>query len=467
MDPHPSNRAIASATGASTIGAVAALSISCAPGVAPLDPRLGGQGATVVNETGFAYTFPLPALTRAEREEFAVGNNFFSDNWVTAPSSTTARDGLGPTFNARACGACHTDDGRGRPPLEPDEDFLSALVRVSVPGEAEDGGPLEVPGYGTQIQPFGIAGVPGEATPRLRWEPVVGAYADGTAYELVRPVLTLEAPSFGAFPPDVLTSIRVAPAMIGLGLLEAIPETTLDALADPDDRDGDGISGRVHRHLDGDVMVVGRFGWKATAPSVRAQSAGAFLGDMGITTSLHPTDDCPEVQVECRAAYAQPEPEAPDAVLDPVVFYGRTLAVPAMRGASDPEVIAGSALFDRIGCAACHVRELETGDSDIAALAHQRIQPFTDLLLHDMGEGLADARPDHDASGSEWRTPPLWGVGLVPVVNRHDRYLHDGRARGLEEAILWHGGEAAAARDAFRALSAVERARVVRFLEAL
>jgi CxxC motif-containing protein (DUF1111 family) len=440
---------------------------SCAPAPAGLDPRLGGPGATVDNATGFAFTFPLPALSTREREDFAVGNNFFSDNWVTAPSSTTARDGLGPTFNARACGACHTDDGRGRPPLEPGEDFLSALVRISMPGAAADGGPLEVPGYGGQIQPFGIAGVPGEASPRLAWEPVPGSYADGTTYELVRPRLALEAPAFGALPEGTMTSIRVAPAMIGLGLLEAIPEATLDALADPDDRDGDGISGRVHRHLDGDATVVGRFGWKATAPSVRAQSAGAFLGDMGITTTVHPSNDCPAPQAECAAAYAQPEPEAPDAVLDPVVYYGRTIAVPAMRDVDDPDVIAGSALFDRVGCADCHVRALETGESDIPALAHARIQPFTDLLLHDMGEELSDGRPDHDASGSEWRTPPLWGVGLVPVVNRHDRYLHDGRARGVEEAILWHGGEGAASRDAFRALSGADRARLVRFVEAL
>ncbi len=432
-----------------------------------LDPQLGGPGASVSDETGHAFTHALPALTAAEREDFLVGNNFFSDNWVTAPSSTTARDGLGPTFNARACGACHTDDGRGRPPLEEGEDFLSALVRLSVPGAADDGGPLEVPGYGGQLQPFGILGVPGEATPRVRWQEVPGAFDDGTTYTLVRPVLTIERPSFGALPADVLTSIRVAPAMIGLGLLEAIPPETLDALADPDDRDGDGISGRVHRHLDGDAMVVGRFGWKATAPSVEAQSAGAFLGDMGITTRLHPEDDCPAGQDACLAAFSQAEAEADDDVLDVVVLYARTLAVPAMRDVRDPEVRAGSAIFDRLGCGDCHVRVLETGPSDVAALAHQRIQPFTDLLLHDLGPELADERPDHDASGSEWRTAPLWGIGLVPTVNRHDRYLHDGRARGVEEAILWHGGEAERSRDAYRALPAVDRARLVRFLEAL
>ena len=454
-------------TGTSSLLALAAvMAVGCASEV-PLDPRLAGPGASVADETGYAFTHALPALTTAEREDFLVGNNFFSDNWVTAPSSTTARDGLGPTFNARACGACHTDDGRGRPPLDEGEDFLSALVRVSVPGAAEDGGPLEVPGYGGQLQPFGIMTVPGEATPRVTWQEVPGAFDDGTTYMLVRPVLTIERPSFGALPADLLTSIRVAPAMIGLGLLEAISVETLDALADPDDRDGDGVSGRVHRHREGDAMVVGRFGWKATAPSVEAQSAGAFLGDMGITTRLHPANDCPSPQSECAAAFSQEEPEASDDVLDAVVFYGRTLAVPTMRDAEDPDVVAGSRLFDRLGCGDCHVRSIETGPSDVAALAHQHIQPFTDLLLHDLGPELADGRPDHDASGSEWRTAPLWGLGLVPTVNRHDRYLHDGRARGVEEAILWHGGEAERASDAYRALPSTERAQLVRFLEAL
>lgn len=432
-----------------------------------LDRRLAGTAGTVDNVTGNAFTFPLPGLTLREREDFVVGNNFFSDNWVTAPSSTTARDGLGPTFNARACGSCHTDDGRGRSPLTPDEAFLSALVRVSIPGVAEGGGVLEVPGYGDQIQPNAILGVPGEASPSVTWEEVPGTYPDGTTYTLLRPVLTFVDPAFGDLPEDVLTSIRVAPAMIGLGFLEAIRVETLDALADPDDRDGDGISGRVHRHMDAGEMVVGRFGWKATAQSVAAQSAGAFLGDIGITTRLHPTNNCPDAQTECVEAYSQVEPEANDDVFAAVVYYGRTLAVPALRDASDPEVIAGSQLFDRVGCGSCHVRSIETGASDIAVIANVRIQPFTDLLLHDMGEELADHRPDHDASGSEWRTAPLWGVGLVPVVNRHDRLLHDGRARGVEEAILWHGGEASASRDAFRALSSVERARLLRFLEAL
>ena len=447
------------------VSAVALLGVSCAAEV-PLDPNLGGA-QTVRDSSGLAFSYPMPGLTRSEREDFAVGNNFFADSWVLSPSSTTARDGLGPTFNARSCGGCHADDGRGRPPIG-DEPFLSILVRLSVPGTSEDGGPLADPHYGGQLQPFGITGVPGEGRPQLAWETRELTYPDGTRASLIAPTLTISELAFGPLGEGSMRSLRVAPAMTGLGLLEALSESTLRALEDPSDRDGDGISGRIHwvQGADG-AMQIGRFGWKAAVPSVREQSAGAFLGDMGITSSLHPINDCPEGQDACAMAYTDGAPDASDAVLDAVVFYSRTLAVPQMRDAEDAAVVRGSQRFDDAGCAHCHVRGLETGDGDIAALAHQRIQPFTDMLLHDMGEGLADGRPDHDASGSEWRTAPLWGIGLVEVVNHHTRFMHDGRGRTLEEAILWHGGEAASARDAFMRLDSVGRAELLRFVSAL
>lgn len=451
-----------------TAGGVACLLASCAPtALVPLDPNLGGR-QSVADTSRLAFSYPMPGLTRAQRETFAVGNNFFADNWVMAPSSTTARDGLGPTFNARSCGACHDQDGRGRPPLRSDEPFLSMLVRLSVPGSAEDGSPLPDPHYGGQLQPFGITGVPGEGTPLLTWEETTANYPDGATAMLLSPQLTISELNFGPLAPAILTSLRVAPAMTGLGLLEAIPESTLRALEDPNDLDGDGISGRIHWVMGASgELRIGRFGWKAGAPTVRDQSADAFLGDMGITTSLHPENNCPDGQSACQLAYTDELPDASAAVLDAVVFYGQTLAVPQMRNASDPEVILGSQLFDQVGCANCHQRRLETGDSEIAALHHQSIQPFTDMLLHDMGEGLADDRPDHDASGTEWRTAPLWGIGLVEVVNRHTRFLHDGRARNLEEAILWHGGEAEQAKRAFTQLNASDRARLLRFVSSL
>ena len=436
-------------------------------GYEPGEELAAGDG-TVFDTTRDAYAFSLRNLSAEERGDFLVGNNLFSDNWVIAPASTEGRDGLGPLFNARSCGSCHFKDGRGQPP-EADEEMVSTLVRLSVPGADEHGGPLAEPRYGGQLQPRANPGVPAEAATRVTWEELPGVYGDGTAYSLRRPLLEIRELGYGPMQEGTLTSMRVAPPVYGLGLLEEIPESAILALADPDDTDGDGISGRPNRVWDAEhgTSALGRFGWKANQPSLVQQTAGAFLGDIGITTSLFSSQSCTEAQLECSAAIPGGEPEAEDDVLGFVVFYGRTLAVPARRDWLEPEVRAGRALFRAAGCADCHVPSHETGESDVPALSHQRIWPYTDLLLHDMGEGLADGRPDYEASGSEWRTPPLWGVGLLETVNRHQFLLHDGRARGFAEAILWHGGEGEAAREAFRAMSTAERDALLRFLESL
>jgi CxxC motif-containing protein (DUF1111 family) len=267
-----------------------------------------------------------------------------------------------------------------------------------------------------------------------------------------------------------MISPRVAPQVIGLGLLEAVTEDTLVGLADPFDADGDGISGRVS-HLpnpERSGTTVGRFGWKANQPSIRQQVAGAFLGDMGITSPVNPAEDCTAVELECAAAPSGGSPEIPEARLADVVLYSRLLAVPARRDLDEPQVLRGEDMFEELGCATCHRPSLETGAFEsLPELAHQVIRPFTDLLLHDMGPELADGRPDHEASGSEWRTPPLWGIGLLHTVNGHTRLLHDGRARNAEEAVLWHDGEARASRDAFVAARAGDRAALLRFLESL
>ena len=264
-------------------------------------------------------------------------------------------------------------------------------------------------------------------------------------------------------------SPRVAPAVIGLGLLEAVPAATLEALADPEDTDGDGISGRINIVPErGQGQAVGRFGWKANVASIREQAAGAFHGDIGLTTSLFPAQNCPAAQADCLAAEAQADPEVSDAFLDKLTTYVRTLAVPVARNFDAPEVQHGERLFRDFGCASCHIPTLQTDDTAaLPELRNQTFHPFTDLLLHDMGEGLADGRPDSGASGSEWRTPPLWGIGLQEKVNRHDRLLHDGRARGVAEAILWHGGEAEASREAFRTAPQEERQALLAFLNAL
>ncbi|HEX9648783.1 MAG TPA: di-heme oxidoredictase family protein, partial [Alphaproteobacteria bacterium] len=275
--------------------------------------------------------------------------------------------------------------------------------------------------------------------------------------------------AFGPLGDDAMLSPRVAPATIGLGLLEAVPEATILALADPADADGDGVSGRPNR-VAGEVgggIALGRFGWKANQPSLRRQNAAAALGDIGLTSTLFPDENCAAPQDACRAAKSGGAPELSDAFLDKLTLYTRLLAVPRQRGADAEPVRHGEQLFRAAGCAACHMPTLVTGAHPLAELAGQVIHPFTDLLLHDMGEGLADGRPDFAATGREWRTAPLWGLGLVETVNGHTYFLHDGRARNLAEAILWHGGEAEAARERFRALPRGDREALLAFLRSL
>ena len=275
---------------------------------------------------------------------------------------------------------------------------------------------------------------------------------------------------YGPLGDDILMSPRVAPQMIGLGLLQSVPDETLLALADPDDKDGDGISGRVNMVWNQETQqpAIGRFGWKANQPSLHQQNAGAALGDIGLTTTVNAHENCTAAQQGCTDAINGGTPEIPDEFLAKLTLYTMTIAVPQQRNADAPEVKQGEALFRDFGCASCHMPSLKTGENaEFPQVSNQTFHAFTDLLLHDMGEGLADNRPDFEATGREWRTPPLWGLGLVPVVNGHDNLLHDGRARGFAEAILWHGGEAEAAKEAFRTAPKDERAALVAFLKSL
>ncbi len=432
--------------------------------------ELGGGATTNVTLLGDrSFAEPLANLDVAHRTSFFAGNSFFTDPWVTAPSSTTTRDGLGPTFNSESCAGCHLRDGRGRPP-EGDEGFESILIRLSIPGEGAHGGPLDEPSYGGQFQPKSILGVPAEGSATLVYDAIEGTYGDGEPYDLRRPTIVFDALAFGAMDPATMTSLRVAPVVAGLGLLELVPEADLLALEDPDDADGDGISGRANRVWSAALgaTALGRFGWKAGQPTVREQSAGAFRGDMGITSALFPGEDCPAPQLDCAGAPSGGAPEIPDDLLDHVALYARALAIPVRVDYADPEALRGRELFRAAGCASCHVERFVTGVSaDLPELSEQTIRPFTDLLLHDMGEGLADDRPEFLASGREWRTPPLWGAGRIDDVNGHTFLLHDGRARGFAEAILWHGGEAEESKELFRTMSRADRDALVRFLESL
>ncbi len=431
-------------------------------------PRAGGR-ATVFDFTRDAFSLPAPNLSESHRTQFFVGNSFFNQNWVSAPASASGRDGLGPLFNARSCSGCHFKDGRGRPP-EPGEPMRSMLMRISIEGEGPHGAPLPDPVYGTQLQGSALPGAPREADIYVTYEAISGAFPDGEPYELLHPTYRVEALGYGPTADTLHLSPRVAPFIIGLGLLEAIPESSLLALADPEDANGDGISGRTNLVWDHGRQVprIGRFGWKAEQPSVRQQSAAAFLGDMGLTSSLFASENHSEGQLAALRLPSGGNPEVSDQALSSVTLYAQTLAVPARRNLDAPDVLAGEALFQRIGCASCHVPTLQTGTHpDVPELSGQTIHPYTDLLLHDMGEALSDGRKTFAARGNEWRTPPLWGIGLVAKVNGHTFFLHDGRARNLQEAVLWHGGEAEHARSSYENLARAQRSALLAFLHSL
>ncbi|HMQ56473.1 MAG TPA: di-heme oxidoredictase family protein [Anaerolineae bacterium] len=444
--------------------------IAAASTEAPFNPALSGGQTTIFNTTPNAFGQPAPGLERMDELFFFVGNSFFNQNWVIAPASTTARDGLGPMFNSRSCAGCHFKDGRGRAPNVDGESPTGFLIRLSIPGASLHHAPVPEPTYGGQFQNEAIMGVPAEGKIKIEYQDVEGQFGDGSTYSLRQPTYTLTDLAYGEMHPEVMLSPRVANQMIGLGLLEAVPEATLLEFADPADRDGDGISGRPNYVWDAynNQMAIGRFGWKANQPHLLQQVAGAFNGDMGITTDLFATDNCAATQPECQAAPHGGAPEIAADDLLKVVLYASALAVPARRNLDDPVVREGEAIFAAANCTACHSPVLETGvHPTIPALSYQTIQPYTDLLLHDMGDGLADHRPDFQASGSEWRTPPLWGIGLFETVNGHTNYLHDGRARNLMEAILWHGGEAEAAKEHVLGLSGAEREALIAFLKSL
>ncbi len=415
--------------------------------------------------TSNAFGYPLPFLTAAERRAFAVGNAIFRANWVATPASTKGLDGLGPLFNARSCSSCHLRDGRSRPPETGEPDRFGLLVRIGV--KAVTGPDLPHPAYGTQVQDRAVAGVQPEAQVLIDWLRTTGEYGDGEGFELLAPRDRLLGLAYGELGDGVVLAGRTAPHLIGLGLLEAIPQAALAQLADPEDRDGDGISGRLHV-LPGTGGQIGRFGWKATQATVQAQTEGALVHDMGITSPSAPEEVLTAVQRKATSWLDPREPDIDDHRLARLVFYSRTLAVPAARNAGDPQVAGGRKLFIDYGCAACHVPEWTTGPVGFhPGFGGHLITPFTDLLLHDLGEGLADEKRDGDAAPSEWRTAPLWGIGLIPAVNGHERYLHDGRARGMAEAILWHGGEAMGARERFRLAGREQREQLLAFLRSL
>lgn len=446
--------------------------------------RPGGAATSTKRVNANAFSHPSENLDFEGRQKFLLGNGLFRKDWVSSPSSTLASDGLGPLFNARSCQGCHIKDGRGHAPAGHDDNAVSMLVRLSIPPTEEEEVQIAAgflaaapdPVYGNQLQDMAVAGLAAEGRVRIDYEEIEVALAGGEMATLRKPTLTIAEPGYGPFHPNLMVSARVAPPMIGLGLLDAIHDADILAREDPDDADGDGISGRANRVRDHQGKPrIGRYGWKAIQPTVKEQSAHAFLGDMGLSTPLlpHHHGECTEAQGACREmphgaqAHLGAE-EVPGDLLDLVAFYSENLAVPARRKEGGAQVLAGKRAFYEAGCVSCHTPKYVTRrNASEPAHRFQLIWPYSDLLLHDMGDGLADERPEANADGREWRTPPLWGIGLSRTVHGEAGFLHDGRARTLLEAVLWHGGEAEAARERVVAMEPAERAALIRFLESL
>ncbi|MEM9620671.1 MAG: di-heme oxidoredictase family protein [Pseudomonadota bacterium] len=505
------------------------------PDLHPSENLSGGDASTdLLNEDAFGQA------PRAIQTDFAKDANFKGGNAIFRND----HEGEGPILNARTCQGCHARDGRGAVPPNADTPMDSMSIRLGL-GVDADGRLIPDPVYGGLLQTFGLASFSGEIEDGLasfaggagaaigegyafiEYEPVPGTFTDGTAYELRKPTYKIRDLSYGDFADDITFSPRLAPAVFGLGLLEAIPAADIRALADPDDNDGDGISGRAAEVFDAttDDQRLGRIGLKASVGSILHQASLAYKNDQGVTSRFEPEEPCTQNQTSClQVAATEPDPhpggvDIPDIEMALVEFYVRTLAVPERRGYDaatetwEPEVLAGRTLFFEAGCGQCHQQTFQTGiaqgsilgDIDINilipdaapidVLSEQTIFPYTDLLLHDMGgeceairresvdgntcgagencvwvqrcEGLADGRAEGDATGSEWRTSPLWGLGLVQTVNARATYLHDGRARSISEAILWHGGEAAASQSRYVDMTATERQQLLAFLESL
>jgi CxxC motif-containing protein (DUF1111 family) len=444
----------------------------------------GGAGTSLRKPSRNSFSHSSTNITFEDEQNFKLGNALFRKLWVSSPSSTQASDGLGPLFNARACQTCHIKDGRGHPP-EGDTISTSMFLRLGKTASSdsemlalETFVKLKIadPVYGGQLQDLAVPGLKGEGQMNIAYQEITKKFADGTTISLRKPSYQAIDLNYGPLDPNTIIAPRVTPQMIGLGLLEAIHESDIYANADPDDINKDGISGKVAIASKQDNKItIGRFGWKASNPNIHQQTADAFAGDIGISSPAAHFNygDCTKRQIACLAMPHGEQArlgvgEAPEDVLALVTFYSQNLAVPQRRGVEDLNILDGKKHFYRLGCATCHRPKYVTSRNAInKAQQFQLIWPYTDMLLHDMGSGLADGLTVGVANGREWRTPPLWGIGLTKTVSDHTFFLHDGRARNLTEAIVWHGGEAEKAKNGYMQLKGTERANLIKFLESL
>lgn len=414
---------------------------------------------------GEAFSRPIAGQDDAALRRFRAGNSLFRQAWVIGPSLDHSEvQGLGPLYNRLSCIACHVKNGRGSAPDAENGVARSMVVRLGVAGRDVHGGPLPHPAYGAQLNPDGVPGVPGEGRAIVAYDEFATTLADGAVVSMRRPRLSFRDLAYGPIDGETRTSVRNAPPVFGLGLLEAVPEDEIVAHA--------AVNGGKPNYvfdIASGRRALGRFGLKANQPDLQQQIAGAFAEDIGITSQLFPRETCTPAQTACLAvASASPGAELTSAQLAATLDYIRGLAVPARRNVDDPRVQRGEELFAQLGCALCHRPTLTLGDFAAApSLSGAPIHPYTDLLLHDMGDDLADGREDFEAGPRDWRTPPLWGLGLAGRYGDGADYLHDGRARSLVEAVLWHGGEARAAAAAFRALPEDQRGALLAFLNSL
>ncbi len=427
------------------------------------DESAAGGLATTLDATSHAFGVMIEGLNARDERVHALGDATFGAFFVAPPAPVFG--GLGPIFNNVSCLSCHRNDGGGLPTAGASNSGL--LMRISQVGKDPHGAPLGITGFGIQVQDHAILGSKPEANVDIQYTEVPFTYPDGETATLRHPTYSLLNP-YIPIPAAYMLSPRLAPRLVGMGLLEKIPESTIQSFVDSSDANSDGITGRANYVYDSYTgkTEIGRFGLKSNTPSLLVQVATAYQQDMGVTCYVAPQESS-YAQEQLHTDTSDARTELPDSSLNYVTFYIRTLAVPARRNVLNADVVAGKALFNQLNCSGCHRPTVNTGFSaDIPQLSGQRIHPYTDLLLHDMGEGLADNRPDFLASGREWRTAPLWGLGLLYKASGAF-YLHDGRARTIGEAVLWHDGEAKKSRDAFVTLTATERAQLIAFLNSL
>ena len=430
-------------------------------------PLLMDKEISVKRENREAFAAPIPSLNLSKMRLFTGGRHLFRRSWTAAPSSVKSLDGLGPVFNRVSCSGCHVKDGRGKPPEEGSNKFRSMVIKL---GLIKNNKLEPDPNYGFQLNDKSILGVPYEGKALINYEKKTIFFNDGSYIHLSTPNYYFSSLSFGPFHKDTKYSGRVAPAVFGLGLIEAIKEEDILKKSDPNDIDNDGVSGRPHYILDiiSNSKKIGKFGWKATRASLLHHIAGAASQDMGLTSNIFPKQNCIKTQIKCIAQISGGSPEMSDEQINRLLIYMQTLAPPRQRKLKNKVVSNGNDLFNKIGCDKCHTPSYKTGSHEKhSELSNKIIKPYSDFLLHDMGPSLDDSLIEGQALSSEWKTPPLWGIGLIKKVNKHTRFLHDGRAKSIEEAIIWHGGEAEEIKNNYLNLNKEERNHILKFLNSL